>query len=285
VRDPSRVFNENDEIVNEYGVVEDGDDGSIDGEVLGGTTVGDMADWITSQDEGPDEYSLPEIAVDDEEPLSRAVAVIDKPRNLVASDEYGGNFNLRTIMTVGAVLARSGYFQDAQQEAQAIAKCMAGAELGIAPIAAMTGIYVVKGKIQIGAHILAALIRRSKRYTYRVAEMGYERCEIIFYERDANGNDEIGRSVFTKEDAKTANLIRNKSGEAWTGYVRNMLYARAMSNGVKWFCPDLTVFPVYTVGEIDGEIELPEAVKAGARLVDEGEIQRLESGPVTVLDD
>ena len=43
-----------------------------------------------------------------------------------------------------------------------------------------------------------------------------------------------------------ANLVKDKSG--WVKYPRNMLFARAMSNGVRWFAPEATGgLPVYTV--------------------------------------
>src|SRR5574339_232881 len=55
----------------------------------------------------------------------------------------------------------------------------------------------------------------------------------------------IGNYTFTIEDAKkagTKNLDK---------FPRNMLFARAISNGVKWFCPDVFAGPVYTPEECD----------------------------------
>ncbi len=47
------------------------------------------------------------------------------------------------IMQLGEVLIESGYFQDAKQAAQAVVKVLAGAEIGLGPIASMTGIYII----------------------------------------------------------------------------------------------------------------------------------------------
>ena len=48
-----------------------------------------------------------------------------------------------SVMELGSVLQRSGYFQDVTQASQAVVKILAGQELGIGPIAAMTGIYIL----------------------------------------------------------------------------------------------------------------------------------------------
>ena len=233
------------------------------------------AELLDGEEEDDEEFA--EVAVE------RAVAVSHPTDRMLAAvaNSYEGKYQLRTIMTIGSLLARSGYFQDAAQEAQAIAKCLAGAELGISPIAAMTNIYIVRGRVMIGAQILAALVKNSKKYRYHIKTLTNDACEIIFFE----GKEQLGVSTFTLQDAQTAGLIKDKKGEAWAGHRRNMLFARALSNGVRWYCPDLTMFSVYTPGEMDENdvIEMPAAVPAGPRPVDEGEIERLNnSAPVEI---
>lgn len=151
------------------------------------------------------------------------------------------------IQCVGQILAKSGFFQDARQEAQAIVKVLAGAELGFGPVASMTGIHIIKGKVTLSANLLAAAVKRSGRYNYRVAELSAERCKLVFLE---NGT-EIGVSEFTMKDAKAAGL----SGDNWRKYARNMLFARAMSNGVRWYCPDISGGPVYEPDELGAAID------------------------------
>ena len=65
-------------------------------------------------------------------------------------------------MTLGTVLARSGYFQDARDAAQAVVKVLAGRELGFPPIASMRGIHIIKGQVALSANLIAAAIKRSK---------------------------------------------------------------------------------------------------------------------------
>lgn len=111
-------------------------------------------------------------------------------------------------MSLGKLLAQSGYFADSRDAAQAVVKVLAGAELGFGPIASMTGINIIKGKVTLSANLIAAAIKRSGRYNYRVRKMTDETCEIVFFE----GKDEIGVSTFTMADAKAAGL---NSGDNW----------------------------------------------------------------------
>lgn len=157
-------------------------------------------------------------------------------------------------MTLGTMLAKSGYFQDARDAAQAVVKVLAGRELGIGPVAAMTGIYIVKGRVTLSANLIGAAIKRSGRYNYRVLRMDNEGCDIEFYEH----GEAIGVSTFDKQDAHTAGLL---GGDNWKKFARNMYFARAMSNGAKWYCPDVFAGPIYTPDElgerVDGETGEP----------------------------
>lgn len=155
---------------------------------------------------------------------------------------------------LGELLAKSGYFKDSQQAGQAVVKVLAGRELGFGPIASMTGINIIQGKIGIGANLIAAAVKRSGRYDYRVLTMTEKVCDIEFFEVINGKRESIGKSTFTAEDAA-------KAGTQNMGkFPRNMLFARAISNGVKWYTPDVTGGPVYTPEELgatvneDGEI-------------------------------
>jgi len=146
---------------------------------------------------------------------------------------------------LGEIFKESGFFQDTKTESQAIVKILAGREVGLQPIEAMTGIHIVKGKITLGANLMAAAIKKHPDYNYKVIHHDTKKCTIEFYE----GRESIGTSEFTIEDAKNANVY--KSGGSWSMYPRNMLFARAMSNGVKWYCPDVFGHaPVYVPEEM-----------------------------------
>lgn len=156
--------------------------------------------------------------------------------------------NLNPI-ELGNVLAQSGFFQDSRDAAQAAVKVMAGAELGFGPVASMTGIYIVKGRVTLSANLMAAAIKAHPKYTYRIKTHTGTECSIEFFEE----GESIGVSTFTMDDAKTAGLA---GGDNWKKHTRNMLFARALSNGAKWFCPDaFGGGPVYTPDELGAEVD------------------------------
>jgi len=160
-------------------------------------------------------------------------------------------FGWQETTDLGTLLARSGYFQDARDMAQAVVKVLAGRELGFGPIASMTGVYIVKGRVTLSANLMAASIKRSGKYDYRIREHTPTACKLEFFQRVEAGWESLGESAFTAEDAKAAGL----AGDAWRHYPRNMVFSRALSNGAKWYCPDVFGGPVYTPDELGGRID------------------------------
>ena len=156
-----------------------------------------------------------------------------------------------TLSELGQVLVKSGFFADSRDASQAIVKVLAGRELGFGPIASMTGFYIVKGRVSMSANLMAAAVKRSGRYDFRVRKLDNDEVVIEFLEHIGNEWVSLGVSSFTIEDAKRAGTQNLEK------FPRNMLYARAMSNGVKWFCADVTGGPTYTPDElgevVDGE--------------------------------
>lgn len=152
---------------------------------------------------------------------------------------------------IAKMLAMSGYFasngnMDAQV-AQLATRILAGQELGFGPFASANNIHIIKGKPVIGANLMASAVKSNPRYDYRVRAWTNDECRIEFLE---NGKS-VGESTFSMADAKQAGLAGKDN---WKNYPRNMLFARAMSNGVRLYCPD--VFggnAVYTGDELDGE--------------------------------
>jgi hypothetical protein len=160
--------------------------------------------------------------------------------------------SLTELERLGAVLAKSGFFADTKDAAQACVKVMAGMELGFPAIASITGVYIVKGKVSLSANLMAAAIKRSGKYNYRVRQLDEAGCKIEFFE----GDESLGVSSFTKKDAQDAGLV----GDTWKKFFRNMAFARALSNGAKWYTPDIFGGPIYTPEELgmqtneDGEV-------------------------------
>lgn len=176
-----------------------------------------------------------------------------------------------TIKEAGAALATSGYFKSSQ--AEAIARVMAGAELGIAPFAAMSGIHIINGKPTLSANLIATLVDNHPRYDFRVLEQSAKRCEIE-WRRDG---EVVGKSDFTIDEAKAAGLTGKQT---WKAYASDMLFARALTRGCRRFAPGIFGgAPAYTPEELgvevdqDGFIEA-EVVEVAAPAVTAKEITR-----------
>lgn len=152
---------------------------------------------------------------------------------------------LEETMSLAEIFAKSGFFNDAKEMAKCAVKIIAGAELGLSPVVAMRSIYVINGQTSIAAIAMAAIIKRSRRYTYLVLEHTDKKCAIKFFEN----NNQIGVSEFTIEDAAKAGALE-KPGSNWKKHPKNMLFARAMSNGAKWYCADLFGGAVYDPEEL-----------------------------------
>lgn len=146
-------------------------------------------------------------------------------------------------------MAGSGFFTDAKQASQAVVKILAGQELGFGPFASMTGVAIIQGKPAIGANLMAAALKRTGKYNYRVTKNTDKEVEIVFFE---NGQ-EVGKSSFSIADAEKAKLAEK---EIWKKYPRNMLFARALSNGIRWYAPDIyNGATVYTPEEMGATVD------------------------------
>jgi len=145
------------------------------------------------------------------------------------------------IMDMSKMFVESGMFTDAKSVAQAFVKIQAGQEIGLAPFAAMSGINVIMGKPTFGAGVIASSVKGSQKYDFKVKEMNDKVCSIDFFE----GKELLGNSTFTAEDAK------KQSTKNMDKFPKNMLYARAMSNGQKWYCPDVFQMAVYVPEEMN----------------------------------
>ncbi len=160
--------------------------------------------------------------------------------------------NIDDLSRLSNMLAKSGFFADAKEAAQCGVKVLAGMELGFGAIASMVGVHIINGKPSLGANLMAAAVKRSGKYNYRITHHDNDGCTIVFYE---NG-EAIGESTFTRDDAQAAGALDGKNGHTWKKFPRNMMFNRAMSNGVRWYCPDIFAGSVaYTPEELDCEVD------------------------------
>lgn len=186
--------------------------------------------------------------------------------------------SLEEIQRVGRMLAMTGYFAAKGDTPQAIAQIatqiLAGREMGYGPFASVQGIHIIQGKPTLSANLMASAVKNSPRYDYRVREISDQICRIEFFEYVDGKRESLGISEFTLEQAQKAG-VKNLDK-----YARNMLFARAMSNGVRWFCPDVfsgnaVYVPEELGAEVDGEGDVIEVT--GVHIDDAPEIS--QDGP------
>lgn len=148
---------------------------------------------------------------------------------------------LQEFVNIAKVMAGSGFYPDAKTAMQATALMILGKQFGMSAAQSLTGIHIVKGKPMLHYSVILAKVRQHPHYDYRITAHTEKLCRIEFYHH----GESCGVSEFTEADAKrqgTQNM--DKHG-------KTMLLARAASNGVKWYCPDvLNGMPVYVQGEI-----------------------------------
>lgn len=152
--------------------------------------------------------------------------------------------NMDDAERAAKAMSASGFFQDSKSAAQAVVKILAGSELGFGPFASMTGVHIIQNRPTLAANLIAAAVKRSGKYNYRVIEHTDKVCSIDFYE----GAVKVGNSTYTWAEAQAAQLT---SKDNWKKFPRNMLFARAISNGQKWYAPDaFNGATVYTPDEL-----------------------------------
>ena len=191
------------------------------------------------------------------------------------------------LATLGNVLVKSKYFSDTTEAAQAIVKVLAGREMGIGPIASMTGIYIVKNRVTMGANLIAAQIKRHPIYDYQVISLTDKGCELAFFERRGSARVEIGRSSFTQADATAAGL---NTSDTYKKFPRNMFFSRALTNGARWYTPD--VFggaPVYTPDELGAGANeeasyIPQANPATGEVIEAAPLTKREKLMARIVD-
>lgn len=162
--------------------------------------------------------------------------------------------NVDELYRIGKMLALSGYFDAKGNNDMAIAqictKVLAGAEMGYGPFASVQGIHIIQGRPSIAANLMAAAVKAHPMYDYRVRTMTDKECSIEFFQRMGDKWESLGVSTFTADDARKA---QTKNMDK---YARNMLFARAMSNGVKWYTPDcFNGNAVYVPEELGAEVD------------------------------
>jgi hypothetical protein len=156
-----------------------------------------------------------------------------------------------TVMELASIIAGSRDFPECRTPEKAAVRILAGREMGVGPIASIIGIRVQAGRVSMDAALMAGCIERSEMYAYKVMEHTPEKCLLHFFKKSPPGlpSTDAGPmfSEFTMADAHTAGLDQKA---IWKAYPRNMLFARALSNGARWFCAGIFGGSIYNHEEL-----------------------------------
>ena len=157
--------------------------------------------------------------------------------------------DLDGLMRVANMLGKAGPMLPAhiKSPGEALAVIMAGAELGITPMASLRGIHLVKGKVGMDYSLMIGLMRRAG-YGVQWVTKSATRCELLLTHRDGTTHAE----VWDVERAKKAGLWGGAG--SWSNYPEAMLTARCTSSAARAFAGDVLAgcYSMEEVREISG---------------------------------
>ena len=158
------------------------------------------------------------------------------------------------LMKWGEMASHSGLAKN-MNAVQAAMIVQAGSELGYGPVASLNCFYIVSYKVTPLGQTMAAMIKKSGKYTYKVIKSDEEVAEITFMEKAGDDWQELATVSFSRADASKAQL----GGNSWDKYPSNMLFWRCLSKGARMFCADALMGMVYTPEELSDD--LPQGVE------------------------
>lgn len=123
-----------------------------------------------------------------------------------------------------------------------------GEMLGLAPLAAITGVHVIEGKPTASSALISALVRRAG---HRLRVSGDDKRAVAEIVR-SDDPDFTFRSEWTMERARTADLT--KKG-VWKSYPAAMLKARAITEVARDACEEALLGMHYTPEELGAEVD------------------------------
>ncbi len=138
--------------------------------------------------------------------------------------------SLQEAMQASELFAKSALIPRTLQgkPADVLVVMLTGQELGIGPMTAFRGLFVVDGKPALYATMMLALVRRSGLAAYIREVEGNE--QVAVWETKRRDTGEIFRGKFTIDEARKAGLLAKDN---WSKYPAAMLAARAQSMCVR----------------------------------------------------
>lgn len=151
------------------------------------------------------------------------------------------------VQSLAELIGRSALLPDALRGKtdDIIVSILAGAELGLSPMAAIRGVFVVQGKPVLAADTMVGLVLGSGLAEYFVQIESSHTS--VTWETKRKGSPVAQRVTWTIEDAKKAGIHLKDN---WRAYTRQMLAARAKAELARSAYSDVLA-GVYDPDEID----------------------------------
>ena len=163
-------------------------------------------------------------------------------KELVVHDDIDSDIRL------AKALAQSGFYKDIRDAAAGLVKLRIARELGLG-LKGISDVHIVEGKPTLSYQAILGMVRaytgphNTDRYSFRYLRRDEECVEI---EWTING-EVIGVSKCDTEDAKRMNVEGKMN---WRKYPRQMRTARAVTEGVNAFMPEVIGGSIYTPDEL-----------------------------------
>ncbi len=140
------------------------------------------------------------------------------------------------VQSLAEILAKSTLLPESLRNKvpDVVVSILAGAELGLSPMAAIRGVHVVQGKPILSADTMVGLVLRSGLAEYFI-QIEADGTKATF-ETKRKGSPQAQRCTWTIDDAKRA-AVNTKDN--WRMYPRAMLSARARAELARSVYPDV----------------------------------------------
>jgi len=187
--------------------------------------------------------------------------------------------SLDDTIRLATALAKSGFYKDIRDAAQGIVKLQIAKELGLG-MRGISEVHIVEGKPTLSYQVILSKVRMftgphgTDRYSFKYTRRDDECVEIEWLIND----EVVGTSKCDTEDAKRMGLDGRGT---WKKYPRQMRTARAATEGVNAFMPEVMGGSIYTPEEMG--FDSGSSFDGGAA-VEAGEVSVLPSSQVASSD-
>lgn len=182
------------------------------------------------------------------EPVPPTALAVREPEVLPVAADYERQLDPRSpkeARSVAVDLFQSRMFADYGSPQAVLSTVMLGRELGLPAMASLRAVHVIEGKHSLSAATMVALVLKSGFAEYFEAIEFDEKHAVVVTKRKGGRHEQ--RYEYTVEHAKTAGLVKEKSG--WVKNPREMCLARAQSSLARLVYPDV-VGGLYTPEEL-----------------------------------